>query len=209
MPGYNVSMQPAAPTSTDAAQGRPRDPRVDEGVRRAVLELLGEKGFAETTIAAVARRAGVGPPAIYRRWSSRIAMIEDAVFPGFDQVTVQATGDLRGDLRRYVDAFVETFHQPAARAALPGLLSVYQSDPATYAMVGERVSGSVRPGFRAMLAAAAPGAAAGVDTDDVLDLLVGAVLFHVFIRSFAGRDMSSDYIVDLIARAVTADGHPA
>jgi AcrR family transcriptional regulator len=204
--GNNATVGRATRNGPEPAQGRPRDPRVDEGIRRATLELLSEKGFTETTVAAVARRAGVGAPAIYRRWSSRIAMIEDAIFPGFDQVTVQATGDLRSDLRRYVDEFVATFNRPAARAALPGLLSVYQSDPANYALIGQRVGGGVRPDFRAMLSAAAPGAGVEVDSDDVLDLLIGAVLFHVFIRSLTGRDMASDYIVDLLTRAVTGSG---
>jgi AcrR family transcriptional regulator len=187
----------------DAARGRPRDPQVDERIRAATIALLSEKGFAETTIVAVARRAGVGAPAIYRRWPSRIAMIENAVFPGFDQVVVQPTGDLEADLQRYVDAFLRAFDQPAARAALPALLSVYQSDPDNNEFAAYRVGGSVREPFRDMLRVAAPEAvAAGVNADEVLDVLIGAVLFHTFIRPFSGRDMDSAYIVDLLFRAV-------
>jgi len=187
----------------DSTRGRPRDPQMDERIQAATIALLSEKGFAETTIVAVARRAGVGAPAIYRRWPSRIAMIENAVFPGFDQVVVQATGDLEADLERYVDAFLEAFDQPAARTALPALLSVYQSDPDNNEFAAHRVGGSVREPFRDMLHAAAPESiAAGVKADDVLDVLVGAVLFHTFIRPFSGRDMDSAYIVDLLLRAV-------
>ncbi|OHV31710.1 MULTISPECIES: TetR/AcrR family transcriptional regulator [Pseudofrankia] len=195
----------ATPGVADPSRGRPRDPQVDERIRQATLELLSEKGFADTTIAAVARRAGVGAPAIYRRWPSRTAMIENAIFPGFDRLVVRPTGDLRRDLKRYVDAFVATFDLPAARAALPALLSVYQSDPENNALAGQRVGGSVREPFREMLAKAVPDHPhADVDSDDVLDMLIGSVLFHLFIRRFSGRDMTSDYIVDLLARAVLA-----
>jgi AcrR family transcriptional regulator len=190
----------------DAARGRPRDPRVDERIRLATIELLSERGFAETTIVAVARRAGVGAPAIYRRWPSRIAMVENAVFPGFDQVVVQPTGDLEADVRRYVDAFLMAFDQPAARAALPALLSVYQSDPDNNKLAARRVVGSVREPFREMLRAAVPQIAADVNPDDVLDVLVGAVLFHTFIRPFSGRDTDGAYIVDLLLRAVRGPG---
>ncbi|CUU54819.1 DNA-binding transcriptional regulator, AcrR family [Parafrankia irregularis] len=198
----NVNPGAAAGGGPDPSRGRPRDPQVDERIREATLELLSERGFAETTIAAVARRAGVGAPAIYRRWPSRIAMIENAVFPGFDSVAVRATGDLRRDLQRYVDAFLATFDQPAARAAFPALLSVYQSDPENNALAG-RVGSGVRESFREMLAAAAGSTAVDVSGDDVLDMLMGTVLFHVFVRRFSGRDMSSDYIAGLLNRAVT------
>jgi AcrR family transcriptional regulator len=178
---------------------------VDERIRAATIELLSERGFAETTIVAVARRAGVGAPAIYRRWPSRIAMIENAVFPGFDSVVVQPTGDLEADLQRYVEAFLVAFDQPAARAALPALLSVYQSDPGTNEFAARRVVGSVREPFRDMLRAAAPHVAADINADDVLDILVGAVLFHTFIRPYSGRDMDSSYIVDVLLRAVRGE----
>ena len=46
----------------------------------ATRELLVEEGYQATTIVAIARRAGVGTPAIYRRWPRREAIIEDAVF---------------------------------------------------------------------------------------------------------------------------------
>ncbi|WP_083473894.1 TetR/AcrR family transcriptional regulator [Frankia sp. R43] len=202
--GSDADPGPGPESGLGSSRGRPRDPQVDERIRRATRELLSEKGFAETTIVAVARRAGVGAPAIYRRWPSRVAMIENAIFPGFDDIVVRATGDLTSDLRRYVDGFLAAFDQPAARVALPALLSIYQSDPAGHAAAAQRVDAGVREPFRAMVAAAAP-RATGVNSDDLLDLAIGAVLFHLFIRRFSGRDMASDYIADLLARvAATA-----
>ena len=54
-----MTSEPAPP-----APGRPRDPQKDEDVLTATRALLAEVGYQRTTIAAVARRAGVGAPTI-------------------------------------------------------------------------------------------------------------------------------------------------
>ena len=51
--------------------GRPLDPVVGEKILGAALELLAERGFRGATVRAVAARAGVGAPAIYRRHENR------------------------------------------------------------------------------------------------------------------------------------------
>src|SRR5215212_4661180 len=102
--------------TTAVSKGRPRDEAIDRKVLEATSELLGELGFAETTIQAIARRAGVGPSAIYRRWPTRIELIEQAIFPGFDDVSVTPTGDIRADLESYVGALDQAFESPAALA---------------------------------------------------------------------------------------------
>ena len=41
----------------------------------AARSLLAEKGFAGTTVEAIATRAGVGKATIYRRWPTREALL--------------------------------------------------------------------------------------------------------------------------------------
>ncbi|HMD95700.1 MAG TPA: helix-turn-helix domain-containing protein, partial [Trebonia sp.] len=107
--------------------GRPRDAAISERALAAARELLAERGFEATTIQAVAERSGVHASAIYRRWPSRIELIEEAVFPGLSPLAVQPTGDLRGDVRRFIDAYLAVFSAPAARAAAAGLLAHHQA----------------------------------------------------------------------------------
>ena len=187
----------------ETPRGRPRDPRIDELVLAATRRLLAERGFAETTVQSVARAAGVGASAIYRRWPSRIELIESAIFPGLGALDVTPTGDLRADLRQFVEAYCELFSSPAARAAVPGLLAAYQSQPERHRPLVERVGQGVRPAFRAVLAAAPPGTVApAVDPDTVLDVLIGAALYRAFIHPFTGRDNQPDQIADLLLRAL-------
>src|SRR4051795_11981162 len=61
--------------------GRPRDPRIDDSVLRATVELLGASGYADLSVDAIAKRAGTSKPAIYRRWPSKAHLVHEAVFP--------------------------------------------------------------------------------------------------------------------------------
>jgi len=192
---------PATPATAARGRGRPRDEAIDERIRAATLDLLAEQGYAATTMTAVARRAGVGTAALYRRWPSRAELVEHAIFPGFPELVLAPTGDLRGDIERYVDAYCELFATPAARAAMPGLISGYQSDPAIPRRIGDSIAGSrVRDAFRALLER--DGADPGVDPDDALDVLIGAVMQHCFVRPFFGRAAGYGYVTDAVVRAV-------
>jgi AcrR family transcriptional regulator len=175
-------------------------------VHAATRELLAAEGFAATTIQAVARRAGVGASAIYRRWPSRVELIESAVFPdldAMDALDLQPAGDIAADLRGLLDGYRRLFDAPAARAAIPGVLAAYQSDPDRHRALTERIGHHVRPAFRAMLAAADPGEVdPEADPDAVLDMVIGAALYLTFIQPFTGRKDPDDHIVGLLVRAV-------
>src|SRR5579875_2279322 len=81
--------------------GRPRDPRVDTAVHAATLQLLVESGYQATTVQAIARRAGVSAPTVYRRWSNKAEIVEDAVFPEGLLTPETLTGDMISDLQPY------------------------------------------------------------------------------------------------------------
>lgn len=192
---------PSATASPARGRGRPRDEAIDERVLVAALELLAEEGYAATTMTAVARRAGVGTPALYRRWSSRTELVENAVFPGFPDLVLEPTGDLHADVQRYVDAYCAVFASPAARAAMPGLISDYQSDPEVHRRIGDRIAGSrVRDAFAAILRHDLVDPA--MDPDDALDILIGSVMQHSFVRPFTGRTDDNVYITAAVVRAV-------
>jgi len=81
---------------------RSRDP----AILNAALAALTENGYDATNMDDIAARAGVGKAAIYRRWSSKAALIADAlVYWRPDLVTNEApdTGSLAGDLEAIVE----------------------------------------------------------------------------------------------------------
>ena len=180
--------------------GRPRDTSINERALKAARELLVERGFDATTIQAVAEHSGVHASAIYRRWPSRIELIEEATFPGLSPLSVQPTGDLRRDLRRFIRAYMAAFSAPAVRAAAAGLLAHHQASsrprsPETYLRV------SARPQFQDILRAAPPGSIdPTVDPDDVFDMLLGAVLARTLLSTVTARQRPTERTVEMILR---------
>jgi AcrR family transcriptional regulator len=185
--------------NASSGRGRPRDPEIDELVLTATVELLADKGYEATTVQEISRRSGVHTSAIYRRWPSRVALIQEVAFPLFREVSVRPTGDLQRDLRRFITAFSRQYSTPAARAAVPGLFAAYQSAAVTEPEEWLRIS--LRPQFSAILDAAPPGTVdPTVDRDDVFDLLLGAILARVFVPTVAERRRPIERTVELVLR---------
>jgi AcrR family transcriptional regulator len=182
--------------------GRPRDATIDERALAATRELLVEVGFDATTIQAAAERSGVHASALYRRWPSRIEMIEEATFPGLNPLGVHPTGDLRRDLRRFIRAYLSAFSTPASRAATAGLLSHHQAHSRTRPPdFYQRVS--ARPQLKKILQAAAAGSVdPTVDADDLFDLLLGVILTRTLLGHVIPRHAPIERTVELLVRAV-------
>ncbi|WP_405836106.1 TetR/AcrR family transcriptional regulator [Streptomyces sp. NBC_01518] len=182
------------------APGRPRDTSINERALAATRELLVQRGFEATTIQAVAEHSGVHASAIYRRWPSRIELIEEATFPGLSPLSVRPTGDLRRDLRRFVRAYLAAFGAPAARAAAAGLFAHSQTSttPRPPEML---LRVSARPQFQDILRAAPTGTVdPAVDPDDVFDMLLGAVLTRTLLSTVTARNRPVERTVDMILR---------
>ena len=179
---------------------RPRDTSIDERALVATLEILAEDGFEATTMQAVAARADVHASALYRRWPSRIALIEDALSPTVAIASFEPTGELARDLRRFLRAYAATWGSPAARAAMPGLLAHYQSTGAARSEE-EWLPISARPQFLDILRAAPPGTvAADVDPDDVFDVVLGAVMARSLVPTVIERDRPLERTLELVLK---------
>lgn len=87
-----------ATATRNAGPGRPRDPQMESRILTAASRVYAASGWTGFTFEAVARSAGVGKPAIYRRWDSR----EDLLFAAVDETLpaheLPDTGSIRGDL---------------------------------------------------------------------------------------------------------------
>ncbi|MEV0945259.1 TetR/AcrR family transcriptional regulator [Rhodococcus sp. NPDC049939] len=168
-------------TTTEQASGRPRDRRTHDAIIRATEELILEHGYAGTSITAIASRAGAGKDAIYRRWSGKPELVYDALFTATDVGPVPNTGTLAGDIAQLTENLVEEFSEPAAAAALPGLLADFAADPVLRARLRSTFLAPARGRMVEIFErAATSGELTGdVPVDLILDTLAGAVFFHV------------------------------
>lgn len=92
-------------TSSSSARtsvGRKMDRSRDSDILSATLDVLADEGYERMTMDAVAERAKAGKATIYRRWSSKAALLLDAVAymkrTQVEQLATPDTGSLRGDL---------------------------------------------------------------------------------------------------------------
>lgn len=169
------------------AVGRPRDPRIEDAVLDATLDLLVERGYAALNLADVARRARTTKPAIYRRWRGKAHLVHEATFRTVDAggPDLDGTGDgtLAGDLRVMVATTARMLSTPAARAALPGLVAEFQADPLLHAALLERFrDGPIAQVAGRLTRAAASGEArSDLDPDAVIEAIAGSVLFALLL----------------------------
>jgi AcrR family transcriptional regulator len=186
-------------------RGRPRDPSVEATVLAAVRESLIEDGFEATTIPAVARRAGIGAPTIYRRWPTQVELVEglfDDIFPG-ELEFPEDDGDFVGVMRQVVDGAFQFFGHPAARRALPGLLVAYHGDPSRYEALTQRVEVPARKIFRKVHANAVRQGRIGKkpDPDTLFGTITGSALYFAGVRGLTDAK-SIRNVVDLIMGAI-------
>lgn len=183
--------------------GRPRDPRVDTAIIDATLQLLVEQGYQATTMQAIARRAGVSTPSVYRRWSSKPELIEEAVFPTGLLAPEALTGDIITDLQPYCLAILCHLSTPAVRQAIPGLLTEYQTNPSMWLRVVERSVLPMRDGFAAFVTRSSRRAL--VSPDALFDVMLGAL----FTRALNVGDLDAESFARSVSLVVTAALAPA
>ena len=92
---------------------------------------LAQCGYGRLSIEAVARRASVGKPAIYRRWRSKqdmaVALISEVAWAHLD---MPDTGSLEGDVIAFLRAEYAVLNDPLAKAIIPDLLGEANRNPA-------------------------------------------------------------------------------
>ncbi|GHF70825.1 TetR family transcriptional regulator [Streptomyces mashuensis] len=163
-----------------------RSARVRAAVHRAVVDLVQEAGADKVTIPAVARRAGVNPSSVYRRWGTASALLADVAARRQDEETPELVGDLRQDLERVAVWTLTDLSRPGGVAFFRAEVAPDVDDrKAGLRACLERVSAR----FRAPLEAAARRGETTPSLERVLDRVVAPLYFRV-VFSIPGTDES-------------------
>jgi AcrR family transcriptional regulator len=97
---------------------------VTDAIRTAFFEELAAVGYGKLSIDALAKRAGVGKAAIYRRWPGKQAMVVALVSAvAIAAIDIPDTGTLRGDLRQFLVNACAALSHPLACTIVPDLLA--------------------------------------------------------------------------------------
>lgn len=192
--------------SSPKPRGRPRQVRADHAIVAATRSLIVERGYADTSVASIAARAGVGKDTIYRRWSGRAELVYAALFTVTESLPAPDTGTLAEDVRVLVTRLVAEFDAPAARAALPGLLADFAADPQLRQRIREDFLSPARGAVEAIFdrAAARDELRDGIPVDVVLDALAGAVFFHLGLVGAPATPALVDTLTTLFIEGIRA-----
>ncbi len=148
---------------------------------QATNELLEEIGYARLSIPLVAARAGATPPAVYRRFPTKIELVFAAVFPPTPREELPLTGDLRTVVRSLLEGSIHLFSRPAVHSAVSGLTAELPSEPGLSARLLDRLQGSTYERLQQYLddAAATGSAADGIDARLLMDMIGGTVMMSM------------------------------
>src|SRR5689334_20991254 len=135
-------------------RGRPRDPQTRQAILDAALALVAEAGYDRTTVDAIAAKAGVSKPTLYRRWPhGKPELVADAIRERHAQTSrTPDTGSLRGDLLAHVAIQTGQLLDDVHLAC--GLLTALRTSPELAALMQDHVIAEERARFAEVLARA-------------------------------------------------------
>jgi AcrR family transcriptional regulator len=205
------------PTPPDPAPARRRGRPRNEGLRRTILraaaELLEEHGVEGVTIEAIAERAAVGKQTIYRRWSSRAAVLVEA-FLSQDDLAIDHqpdTGSLRKDLAAFASALTMTANREALRRSVAGLVAASHADAEVGRLFRERFVAPARAALRQVLARASERGELHQDLDEevALDAILGAVWYRALLSGGRLDDTYAETLAATVVQGVLSREHRA
>ena len=187
--------------------GRPRDAQLHAAILAATRELLATGSYAELSMESVAARARVGKKTLYRRWSSKAPLVAEAVlqaYGGSGSFPVADNGDIRDDLRSWLDEHAEFLAEPPNAALVRALIAAAAASSADGAALYQQLSAPQHAGLMTRLrqAVGAGQIRTETDLDAVADALIGTLLFHALTHMSPGAKAQFDGLLDALLDGV-------
>ena len=181
-----------------ARAGRPRDPHLDEALLSAAREVFLAKGYQRSSLSEIAREAGVGTPAIYRRWRTKADMAIDVVEQHLRPNPVPDTGAIRPDLIQFVRQRIKQWSSPLFHQLLLPVVVEAFLDSSIAERIGRRFLEYRQPRIVARIAKAVAAGQLRHDTDPgmLADLLNGPIMMPLLYSQPLPEQAAAETIVD-------------
>jgi AcrR family transcriptional regulator len=179
-------------------------PRVEghreQEILQATLDVLAEVGYDRLTMDAVAHAAKASKATLYRRWSSKAALVIDAVLAHKGPMTVPDTGSLRQDLIE-MHCGIGGITDPKPLGVLASIATAMNLDPEfAEAYRRDLVGPKVAAGRAVFERARVRGEVReDLDLDLIAPALAGMVLHRIFLL---GESPSAETIAALIDQII-------
>lgn len=122
------------------ARGRPYDAQSGRALKAAALKLMGEKGYAGVSIAAITAAAGVARQTLYNRWNGKADLVLEALFEEADLYAAAPVADAETASAQLLERFLRDVFGFLAqhRDVMAALIAAAQSDAAFNTALRER-----------------------------------------------------------------------
>lgn len=162
-----------------SSPGRPRSIRSHQAILKATLDLLGEVGYERMSIEAIAARAEVGKPTIYRRYASKEELVADAIESLREEISIPNTGSFWGDLDLIIESAAKTAFTPLNRQLKALIISTASTNPQFAQIYWTKYLQPRRQAFRVVIERAKTRNEVFADTDSdlIFDLISGISLY--------------------------------
>lgn len=164
----------------------------EDAILAAVIDLIGEVGYAGLTMDAVAARAQASKATIYRRWRNKAQLVKAALdaYDARQNDAIPDTGELRSDLYAVMRALRERATE-AHVAMINGLIAAARHDAELDAALKEHVANEELSPFLVSLQRAVDRGELPADADSEL---VHDVAEAMILRQLAVGVIDEDFI---------------
>ena len=180
-------------------------PEITTAITEAVFDELAERGYARLSMESVAKRAGVGKSALYRRWASKQEMALSVIAEfSVGQAEFPDTGSLVGDLRQSLEALARWLSHPKFSRILADLVAEMGRNPELSDVVEGMIGQPRRERGLVLLQRAIARGELDPDTDLelALDLLAAPVYWRLLVRDGQLEAGYLDKLTVLLSRAL-------
>ncbi|MGH6696173.1 TetR/AcrR family transcriptional regulator [Sphingopyxis sp.] len=170
---------PTSEASISAPRGRPRDPETERRILDMAMALYAAAGWSGLSFDVIAREAGVGKNALYRRWRNKEELLTTLLAERWLAVGDIDTGNLRDDLIAFCMMLFDHYAGTHGNFGFQLHLDVMRHPEvgASTAAYREGVKRSARQMVRHAIARGELPANAAPTM--ILDILTGSVMSHV------------------------------
>jgi len=184
-------------------------PSVTAALMQALFQEWAETGYGALSLENVAKRAGAGKAALYRRWPSKLAMVIDSLGKVGMDVAVPETpdaGSLEGDLRAWLAGMRDLLNRRVVRRILPDLQAEMLRSPE----LADAIRGQLQDGYASNASVILDRAirrgeiSKGVDKDLAMNALMSMLYWRLIIRSEPADNKYIDRLTRFLAAALRA-----
>jgi AcrR family transcriptional regulator len=193
------------PISAPPVRGRPRDPRTRAAILVAARDLLGRGGLTAVTIEAIAQKAGVSRPTIYRYWPNApaVAMAAFLETTGATEAAKSPRTALAA-LRAQLHALADAFAAPTGRSVAAMVAAAQSETELAKAFRNEFIARN-RDATRALLERCIADKA--IEAPDDMELTLDLVFGPLFYRLLMGHaPITRDFVDRLLDTVIRPRG---